>query len=201
MIINYDVKEYLSALGIALTFVAYLPYIYFIIKNKTKPHVFSWGIWGVTTIIVFLAQLSDKGGAGSWVIGVSGTLVTSIAVLAYVKKSDVTIKKIDWYFLFGAITALCFWYFSSNPLWAVVILTGMNVIGFGPTLIKAYANPFEENLNFFVILIPRNLISIAALEHYSLTTVLFPIITAMACLVLVGLVIYKRLEINKLKQY
>ena len=35
-------KELLSAVAIALTFVAFLPYIRSILTNKTKPHVFSW---------------------------------------------------------------------------------------------------------------------------------------------------------------
>jgi len=185
-------KEYLSALGILLTFLAYIPYIRSILKDEIKPHVFSWGIWGITTLIVFLAQLSDNGGFGAWVIGVSGLLVTIIAILAYVKKSDASITKVDWVFLFIAIASMFAWYFTSNALWAVVILTFMNVIGFAPTIRKSYMQPFSEGLSFFLILVPRNLISIAALEHYSVTTVFFPAVTALACLTLISLAAYRR---------
>ncbi|MFT7559185.1 MAG: hypothetical protein ACI93R_001090 [Flavobacteriales bacterium] len=131
-------REYLSVVGILLTFLAYIPYIRSIVKNKIKPHVFSWLIWGVTTLIVFLAQLSDSGGVGAWVIGVSGCLVSAIAFLAYVKKSDSSITKLDWIFLSVAIIALCAWHFSSSALVAVVILTAMNVVGFAPTIRKSY---------------------------------------------------------------
>jgi hypothetical protein len=34
-------KEILSAAAIALTFIAFTPYIRSILKGKTKPHVFS----------------------------------------------------------------------------------------------------------------------------------------------------------------
>ena len=185
-------KEYLSDFGILLTFVAYIPYIRLILRGKIKPHVISWAIWGLTTLIVFLAQLSDNGGVGAWVIGVSGTLVTAIAVLAYFKKSDSTIKKLDWFFLFVAIAALCSWYFTANALTAVVILTFMNVVGFAPTIRKSFNEPYSEDIVFFTILIPRNLISIVALEHYSVTTVFFPAVTAVACLSLVVLIIVRR---------
>ena len=185
-------KEYLSALGVLLTFLAYIPYIRSILNDEIKPHVFSWGIWGVTTIIVFFAQLSDNGGFGAWVIGVSGLLVTIIAFLAYVKKSDSSITKVDWIFLLIAIVAMCAWYFTLSALWAVIILTFMNVVGFAPTIRKSYMNPFSEGLSFFLILVPRNLISIAALEHYSVTTVFFPAITALACFTLISLVVYRR---------
>jgi hypothetical protein len=186
------IKEILSVIAIALTFIAFLPYIRSILSGKTKPHVFSWVIWGSTTFVVFLAQLADKGGVGAWPIGVSGLITIYVALLAYIKKSDSTITRTDWLFFISAMTALPFWYFTSDPLWAVVILTTVDVVGFGPTFRKAYSYPFEERLLFFVLVAIRNLISIAALEHYSLTTILFPAVTALACLVFILMVAYRR---------
>lgn len=186
------VKEFLSVVAIALTFIAFLPYIRSILSGKTKPHVFSWVIWGSTTFVVFLAQLADKGGAGAWPIGVSGIITIYVAFLAYIKKSDSTITRADWLFFISAMTALPFWYFTSNPLWAVVILTTVDVAGFGPTFRKAYGRPFEEHLMFFVLVATRNLISIMALEHYSLTTILFPAVTALVCLLFILMVAYRR---------
>jgi uncharacterized protein with PQ loop repeat len=52
-------KELLGMIAIALTLVAFLPYIRSIFRGKTRPHVFSWVIWGSTTFVVFLAQLAD----------------------------------------------------------------------------------------------------------------------------------------------
>ena len=75
---------------------------------------------------------------------------------------------------------------------AVVILTTVDLMGFGPTFRKAYELPFEENLTFFVLVSLRNLVAIMALEHYSLTTVLFPAVMAAACLLFITLVNYRR---------
>lgn len=185
-------KELLSAAAIALTFVAFLPYIRSILQGVTKPHVFSWVIWGATTFVVFLAQLVDKAGVGAWPIGVSGIITLYVAFLAYIKKSDTVITTIDWMFFILSMTSLPLWYFTSDPLWAVVILTTVDVMGFGPTFRKAYRHPFDEQLRFFVILAVRNLISILALEHYSQTTVLFPAVIASACLVFILMVMYRR---------
>jgi hypothetical protein len=185
-------KELLSTIAIALTILAFLPYIRSIMQGKTKPHVFSWVIWGSTTFIVFLAQLADNGGAGAWPIGISGIITIYVALLAYSKKSDSTITKIDWLFFILAMTSLPLWYFTSQPLWAVVILTFVDVMGFGPTFRKAYSRPFEEQLMFFIIMTARNLISITALENYSLTTVLFPAVIAGTCLVFIVMVIHRR---------
>ena len=185
-------KELLSAIAIALTFIAFYPYIRSIMQDKTKPHVFSWVIWATVTFVVFLAQLSDNAGAGAWPIGLSGVITICVAVLAYLKKSDSTITRTDWLFLIAAMSSLPFWYLTSDPLWAVVILTSVDILGFGPTIRKAYTYPFEEQLTFFVLIAVRNILSIMALEHYSLTTALFPSMTAAACSFFILMVTYRR---------
>lgn len=185
-------KELLSAVAIVLTLVAFFPYIRSIIKATVRPHVFSWVIWGTTTFVVFLAQLDDHGGAGAWPIGVSGVITIFIAVLAYLKRADVSITRTDRLFFVSAMSSLPFWYLTSDPLWAVVILTTVDVLGFGPTVRKAYALPHSESLLFFALFTARNLIVIMALENYTVTTVLFPAVTAAACALLIAMVMYRR---------
>ncbi len=185
-------KEFLSAVAIVITFIAFIPYIRSIQQGKTRPHLFSWIIWGSTTFVVFLAQLADGGGAGAWPIGVSGIITLYVALLAYTKKSDSTITRTDWLFFTLAMSALPFWYVTADPLWAVVILTSVDVMGFAPTLRKAYYHPFDEQLTFFALFVLRNIIAIFALAHYSVTTVLFPAVIALASLMLIVMVLYRR---------
>ena len=186
------IKELLSAVAIALTFIAFFPYIRSILKGQTKPHAFSWVIWGSVTFVVFLAQLADKGGVGAWPIGVSGVITIYVAILAYRKKSDSSITRADWFFLVTAMSALPLWYITADPLWAVVILTTVDLMGFGPTFRKAYIQPYEEQLLFFIVIAARNFISITALENYSMTTVLFPAATGIACVLFILMVAYRR---------
>ena len=185
-------KEIISVIAISLTFIAFIPYIRSILRGETKPHAFSWIIWASVTFIIFLAQLADKGGAGAWPIGVSGIITLYVAILAYLKKSDIEITKKDWGFLIVAMTALPFWYFTSNPLWAVLILTAVDLTGFAPTFIKAYYHPYEEKLLFYFLIASRNLLAILALENYSLTTLLFPAATALACILFIQMVLNRR---------
>ncbi len=185
-------KELLSAVAIGLTFVAYFPYIRLILKGIVKPHVFSWVIWGMTTFVVFLAQLEDHGGAGAWPIGVSGVITIFIALLAYIKRADVRITKTDWLFFASAMSSLPLWYFTSDPLWAVLILTTVDVFGFGPTLRKVYVHPRSESLLFYFLFALRNAIAIMALENYSVTTLLFPIVISVSCLLLIIVAAYRR---------
>ncbi|SEH06888.1 Uncharacterised protein [Candidatus Venteria ishoeyi] len=185
-------KGTLSAIAIVLTFMAFFPYIRSIILGTVKPHVFSWVIWGTTTFVVFLAQLQDNAGVGAWPIGVSGLITIFIALLAFMKRGDISITRIDWVFFISAMSSLPFWYLTSDPLWAVVILTIVDVLGFGPTIRKSYDQPFSESLVFFSIFTARNLIVVMALENYSITTVLFPSIVAVTCILLMSMIIYRR---------
>lgn len=180
-------KVALSALAMGLTFYAFLPYIRGIIKGRVKPHVFSWITWGITTFVVFLAQLQDNGGPGAWAIGVSGVITMIIALLAYLKRDAIRITKLDWCFFAGALSSLLFWYLADDPMWAVVVLTTVDLLGFGPTIRKVYHYPESESQMFFALFTTRNLIVIAALEHYSVTTVLFPAAISIACLLLMGM--------------
>lgn len=185
-------KTILSIIAIVLTLLAFVPYITGILKGITKPHVFSWIIWGSTTFIVFLAQLEGHAGIGAWPIGVSGAMTVLVAFLAYLKRSDITITKKDWLFFGVAMSALPLWYLMSDPLWAVVMLTLVDTLGFAPTARKVYHAPYSEPIFFVALFFVRNVLVLFALEHYSATTVLFPAVIAIACLLLITLMIIRR---------
>jgi len=189
---DLSLKLFFSGVAIALTFIAFVPYIRSILAGITKPHVFSWVIWGTTTVIVFFAQLEAKGGIGAWPIGISGAITTFIAALAFLKRSDISITRTDWLFFSSALASLPFWYFTSDPVWAVIVLTVVDLLGFGPTIRKAYDFPHDENMPFFLLFMARNTFSLLALEHYSVATALFPLSVSSVCLFLLVMVGYRR---------
>lgn len=187
-----SIKEILGAIAIVLTFYAFYPYIRSILKGEVKPHVFSWIIWGSTTVIVFFAQIEGGGGVGAWSTGVSGLITFYVAYLAYINKGDLKITKLDWAFFISAMLSLPLWFFTSDPLTAVIVLTFVDTVGLGPTLRKSYDLPNEESASFYALIALRNGISIIALEMYSMTTVLFPAAVAVFCLLLIFVIIYRR---------
>lgn len=185
-------KELFSAIAMALTFVAFYPYIRAVLKQKTKPHVFSWFIWAAVTFTVATAQLAGGAGAGAWPIAVSGLISGGVALLALSKSADTSIVRMDWVFLGLAFTALPLWWLTDDPLAAVLILTSVDLLGFGPSIRKAWALPHEENALFFTLGALRNGFVILALERYSWTTALFPAAVGLACLAFVTLILARR---------
>lgn len=185
-------KEIISIAAVVISLVAFYPYIRAILRGTIKPHMFSWIIWGATTCIVFFAQLADHAGAGAWSTGVTGLITFYVAWLAYIKRTDHSISTLDWMFFAMAIGAIGVWYLTSDPLWAVVVLMTVDLLGFCPTIRKAYLKPFEESLLFFNLMTLRNVFSIAALEHLSLTTYLFPLMIAISSMMFVVMVMVRR---------
>lgn len=185
-------KELLSALAMGLTILAFGPYIWDVLKGRVKPHLFSWLIWGSTTFVVFLAQLAGGGGLGAWPIGLSGVITLGIAALAAVYRGERKARRLDWVFLGLAATSLPAWALTNDPFWAVAILTLVDLCGFGPTWLKAYHAPWEEQARLFAIMGLRNLLAAWALEVYSPTTLLFPVAIAGVCLVFLAMLFWRR---------
>lgn len=185
-------KEFFGVIALFLTFVAFGPYIHSIQSGRTRPHVISWIIWGVGTTIVFFAQLYDDGGYGAWVIGVSGLITFFIAWLSWFKSGDTSITRVDWLFLALAGLALPLWYLTNSALSAVIVLTVMDLLGFGPSVRKAYKVPHEESATFFCVGALRNIFVLLALSHYSWTTTLFPAAVGLACGLFVLLIMTRR---------
>ena len=188
-------KEILAAIAMAITIVAFYPYLRGIIQDAIKPHVFSWVIWAVTTLVVFIAQVQEHGGVGAWPIGLSGAITSVIAVLAYAKRAEVSITRIDWLFFILAMASLPLWYFTADAMWAVILLTAVDLFGFAPTLRKIFIDPYSESLLFFALFALRNILVVLALEHYSLATVLFPAAVAAACVLAITLMLVRRAKV------
>lgn len=191
-----ELKLFYAAASSLLTLVAFAPYIWTIYKGETRPHAFSWIIWGITTLIVFFAQLDAEGGIGAWPTGLSALITFYIAWLAVLKRGDTEITRSDWGFFIASLISIPVWYLSSDPFWAVVILTAVDTLAFGPTLRKAYVYPGQENITFFSLFILRNIFGLLALEVWSITNMLFHLVMTLGCLVLIILVLWRRHQLR-----
>lgn len=191
-------KELLAAAAIAFTIAMYLPYIRSIHTGRTKPNVISWLTWTLATLVVCLAQLAGDGGAGAWPIGIAGIFTAYIAILALARNRNAAITNTDWAFLSVAFIALPCWLLTSNALAAVLLITGVELAAFGPTFRSAYAQPHQERVNFYLLGAIRNGLAVAALEHYSWTTALFPAAKGVVGLALILMIVYRRSRLSAL---
>jgi hypothetical protein len=170
---NY--KELLGILATAIALISYIPYFRDIFAGKTKPHAFSWFIWGLLTAIGFFGQVADNAGPGAWVTGFTALICFGIAVTALLKGQKDTIVLVDWLSLVGAGVALSFWYLTKGPLLSVILITLIDALGFFPTFRKSFYKPQEETKITYFLSGLKFVVALFALQNFSIITTLYPI--------------------------
>lgn len=190
-------KLLFSQIAIVLTLFAFVPYFFQIVRQQVRPHIISWLIWGVATTVIFIAQLGDGAGVGAWPVGVSALLTLAVASLAFYFRTDTHIDNKDRLAFAFTLLALPLWYFTSEPLYALIILSLVDLSGFIPTIRKINRDPYTESAVFFALFASRNLFILLALEHYSAVTMMFPSLIGLTCLSLIGYMFFLRGQQNR----
>ena len=171
---DYDYKTILGVLAVIVALVSYVPYFKNLLSGKTKPHAFSWLVWGILNAIAFSGQIHDKGGAGAWSVGLTATVMFVIFGISLVK-GERDIRPFDWFCLGGAFVSLIPWLLTDNPLLSVVLITLIDALGFLPTVRKSYNKPHQETLITFALSTLKYALVVIALQNYTIVTTLFPL--------------------------
>ncbi len=194
--IDLTVRGLCSLIAIVLTLVSFYPYIRSIQKGETKPHYFSWIIWGLTTTLSSFAQLADDGGVGAYSVLMAGIICFYIAYLAYQQERDYAIELSDWVIFYVALGSLVVWYITSVPLWTAIILTVVDSIGFIPTFKKSYDYPWEEHIGFYLLISFKNIFAIVAMENYTITTTIFLWVITLLGIVFIFFLLWRRKRVT-----
>ena len=169
-----EFKIILGTVAGILALVGYLPYLKHTWEGKTKPHIFSWFLWGLIAGIAYVAQVFTGGGFGAWATGLTSTLCLAIAFVGLMKGQR-KFSIIDWIALLLAMVSIIVWIQTKNPSFAVVIITIADAIAFVPTIIKAHRLPHEETLFPYILSGLKYVISLFAFDMINVGTALFPV--------------------------
>lgn len=190
-------KEIFTLIGIILMLATYGTYIYSIFKGDTRPHPFSWFVWGLSTSIIFFAQISDNAGIGASITFLSALITFFIATIGYVKRKNIVISTSDKWAFFISIMTIPLWVITDTPLWSVILITIIDAFAFYPTFRKSWDQPYQESMLSFSISQFKLIFSILALEHYSIITTLFPLSLIFTNTALIIMVFYRKRKIPK----
>ncbi len=191
-----DYKTYLGILSVALQLISYSIYFTGIWKGRTKPHAFTWMVWGFISVIAFTAIISAGGGAGAWVLGINALLCLTISAIGF-KQKRVTYDLYDWLALIGGLLGVFLWWQTKDPLYAVILVALSDSTSAIPTFRKAYRLPFEENALAFSIGIVNYPIAILALRTLNITTWLYPATIVLVDAIIVAIIFFRRRQLGK----
>jgi hypothetical protein len=184
-------SEILGALAVTIGMVGYAPYLWSILKGSTKPHLFSWFIWATLTAIAFAIQISEGAGAGAWVTGITAAVCFLISALS-LKFGEKNITRSDWATFIAGLAAIPLWLATSNPLYAVLLITVIDALGFWPTFRKTWHKPYEEALIAHFLSGTKWVFAVLALEQFTLNTALYPVSLILMNWVFVSMALWRR---------
>jgi len=185
-------QEVLGGTAVVLGLFGYFFYVRGILQGKVKPHAFTWSVWGILTVIAFIAQIVEGGGAGAWVTGFTALFSFGFAFVGLRASSRIFITRSDWAFFIAALLTIPIWYFTGSPLWSVILITIIDSIAFAPTIRKAFFHPETENSSTYALSGTKFIIGLFALESFTWTTALYPASLVVANFAFVAMLMWRR---------
>jgi hypothetical protein len=167
-------KAEMGVLSVILMFLAYGIYIWQTMKEHgVRPHPFSWFLWGFVTGVVYLVQVTQGAGAGSWVVGFTSVICFLVGGISFFKEKW-RFSFFDWFCLVAGFVVFVYYLLSKNPTQSALLATTTDVIGYGSTVRKGWAHPHKDSASSFALNSAKFVPSLLALQTYSLATWLYP---------------------------
>lgn len=190
-----ELKEFFGLTGTVAAFISFVVYLRAILGNKIKPHPFTWLVFAILTAIIFLGQISDNAGPGSWATAVSFLVYFTIFFLSLTKKNK-NIVFFDWVSLISAVIIIILYITTKDALASTVLASICLALGFIPTFRKSYMKPKEENMSLFFLSGVKYTFALVALENVSLITALYPIVDIILDVLLVSMLVIRRKQLS-----
>ncbi len=188
---DFTYQEIIGTVAFLISLVGSVIYIVSILKGQTKPHLYTWLVFGILTSIAFFAQIHEHAGPGVWTTGMTAfsCIVTAILALKYGTKD---IHRTDKISLAVSLLAIIPWMMMHDPLWSVVMISLIDCVAMIPTLRKSWNKPYEENVTTYAIANVKTILSVIALTNINMTTVLYPVAITLVNFVLIFLCLWRR---------
>jgi hypothetical protein len=189
-----DFKDLMGALSVAIALFSYALYVWKTFHAHARPHPLSWLIFGVLSGTGFLIQLDQGAGAGSWVMGVTAAVCFMLCLIGF-WQGERSFPWYEWTFLGAAAIVFVFYLVSQQPEPSAILASIVNVLGFGPTLTKAWARPRSDSSSTFMLNGLKFVPSLLAMDSMSVATCLLPASLIVTNLT-VALVIFARRQFS-----
>ena len=164
--------------AIAVSLFGYIHYGIKIPKRQLKPRPFTWLIWGILSTCVTIIQINngaELGAVGALLGAVSGYVLAGMAW--YYGKRRIYPADIASLVLAGLVLAS--WLFVGDAITAVAA-TAVYMIGFTPTVMRAWKAPHKEGRAPFAMSVVKYVISFMLLGEVIVETAVYPVALALA---------------------
>ncbi|EMH2978550.1 hypothetical protein V6G44_004476 [Burkholderia multivorans] len=189
MMVDLGVASVLGVVGSAVSLVAPVPYALAIYRRTVRPHLFTWLIWSVVTVIAAAGQFVAGAGPSAWcTAAIAVTCV--LTFVASIFRGERSWTRADWVFLCAALSAIPLWMLTDDPTLSICLVTLIELAGLGPTVRKTIRDPWSESLTYFALCIVKYALAVLALQSWSVAVAFYPIVNVLAsigiCVVMIA---------------
>ena len=205
----------MGALAVVMAVVAYALYVWKSLRGEARPHPLSWLIFGVLGGTSYLVQLDQAAGPGSWVTGITAVVCFMLCAMSF-WRGERAFPWYEWAFLIAAAVIFVFYLWSRQP---DIVDTGLSkpslqvlgrhapaisatlasivsVLGFGPTVTKAWARPQSDSASTFLLNGRKFVPALAAMDSISVATCVFPVTLVIANVAVALLIYWRRVQVG-----
>ncbi len=196
MLLELDWKLIAALAATFFGIASFVPYIIEIFAGKTKPHAYTWLIWGITQGTATFAVFKGGGGDVGYTLVILTALIFVIFFLS-LRYGTKNIKKSDTVALAAALLAVVVWWQLDNPVLAVLMVTAIDGVGYFPTYRKLLTEPWSESFLAWIFCCISYALSLFALSEYNVLTISYLLLSLVAGILLLAISFAGRLRIPK----
>ena len=186
-------KDLMGALAVGITLAAYGIYVWQTLRGEARPHPLSWLIFGILTGTAYLVQVDEAAGAGSWVMGITAIVCLALCLMSF-WRGERTFPWYEWAFLGAAAVIFVFYLLSGQPTIAAALAASVAVLGFGPTLTKAWRRPHSDSVTTFALNGLKFVPAFFAMDSLTVSTCVMPAALVVANLAVAAIIYVRRMQ-------
>ncbi|HPR09938.1 MAG TPA: hypothetical protein PLT04_05235 [Candidatus Saccharibacteria bacterium] len=163
----------------ALNFAGMVPYVRDMFRGTTKPNRATWWLW----LLINSISLASQWALGAtWSLGIIIAKVIGVAITAvlsvyfgygFFTKRDVTRIVI-------ALIGAAIWSITGYPLFALLIVIGVDALGMGLTITKTWRAPFTETKSTWVLATIAAMLAVASVGSFDIAKLSWPVYCVVA---------------------
>jgi hypothetical protein len=184
-------KETIAIIAACLAVVGNVPYLIDVFKKRVKPHPYTWLVWSIVSGVTFFGQVAKGAGVGA-VPTAASEIFTIIIFFFSLKYGFKNIQKRDTLFLIIALLGLIPWALTKDPTISVIIVVGIDLIAFIPTIRKTAKAPKTETHLLYSMNAFRHFLALFSLESYNIATTLHSLVMIVVNSLMSYLIIKKK---------
>jgi hypothetical protein len=193
-----DWQIFFGVLAGLFSFMGFIPYLISIIRQKTQPNRASWWIWATLGTIIAVSNYSAGARDTMWLLSAYAFCQFVIAVLS-IKNGEGGWNIFDQTCMLGAGISIVFWWWTKEPLTAILINIAIDSLGALPTIRKSYSQPETEDFFSWTMFLMASVLNLLALRNWSIVLSSYPIYLFSFNLIVVVLLTSPRLTLWKKK--